>query len=472
MTIKTEQEAMNIMVAAWANNPILGVKQLFGVEPSEQQKKMIRAAWIPKSRVARSSCQGAGKTACLTWLTYLFLLTQEDCRILITSPSAQQLNRVFNSELEKWKSKMPPQFQKQFIVNKEKVALKGMEGFQFASLVTASAEHRENLQGGHSKNYIILADEASGIEEDIFDVLLGTLGTKIDGVARGRMIMTSNPLRASGRFYETFTTEGMEKKWDLDYFSAHESPIISKDWIDEMADRYGEDSDIYRVRVLGRFPRRASSQFFSSDSVGDAIKNKLQEQVYGYFPRIVGADIARFGDDRTVFVCRQGPKILDITTFNGLDTMQVAAELHEYYRKYKAGLIAIDAIGIGAGVFDRCKQLMMPVHQVVVSQKSTDPRQFFNLRSQLYGLMKLWLENGADLPKEQDMKKQMLSMEYGYNQKMQVQMIAKKDLKAKGLASPDIPDAIALTFIKEALNVMSGGMMQARQVRRSNHLWV
>ena len=386
--ITTEQEAMDVMQAAWAINPILGVRQLFGVEPSEQQKRMILAAWVPKCRVARSSCQGAGKTAALTWLTYLFLLTQEDCRILITSPSAQQLNRVFNSELEKWRARMPPQFQKQFIVNKEKVALKGKEGFQFASLVTASAEHRENLQGGHSKNYVILADEASGIEEDIFDVLLGTLGTKVDGETRGRMVMTSNPLRASGRFYETFTTEGMEKTWDLDYFTAHESPIISEEWIEEMADRYGEDSDIYRVRVLGRFPRRASSQFYSSDSIKDAMECKLSKEIYQYFPRIIGADIARFGDDQTVFVVRQGPKILDITTFNGLDTMQVSSELYEYWKKWKGNVVCIDAIGIGAGVADRCKQLHMPIHQVVVSQKSTDPRQYFNLRSQLYGLSK------------------------------------------------------------------------------------
>ena len=467
-TLDSKQDKMDFLVAQWAEDPILGVRSLFGVEPSEQQKKMILAAWPRKCRVARSSCQGAGKTASLTWLTYLFLLTQEDCRILITSPSAQQLNRVFNSELEKWRAKMPPEFARQFIVTRDTVAMKGKEKTQFASLVTASAEHKENLQGGHSENYIILADEASGIDEHIFDVLLGTLGTGVGG----RMIMTSNPLRASGRFYETFTTEGMEKTWDLDYFSAHESPIISKDWIQEMADRYGEDSDIYRVRVLGRFPRRASSQFFSSDAVLEAIDNIVPKSEYSYFPKIIGADIARFGDDQTVFVCRQGPKLLDITTFNGLDTMEVAGKLYEYYQEWKASVICIDAIGIGAGVYDRCNQLGLPVHQVVVSQKPTDPRQYFNLRSQLYGMAKIWLENGADLPNNQDMRKQMLSVEYGYNKKMQLQMLGKKEIKAKGIPSPDIPDSICLTFAREAIRSHAGYVSGKRQVRRSNHLWV
>jgi hypothetical protein len=464
----TEQEKMNHLILQWSKDPILGIRSLFGVEPSDQQKKMILAAWPQKARVARSSCQGAGKTATLSWLTYLFLLTQPDCRILITSPSAQQLNRVFNSELEKWKSKMPPQFQEQFILNKEKVALKGKEGFQFASLVTASAEHKENLQGGHSENYIILADEASGIDEDIFDVLLGTLGTGVGG----RMIMTSNPLRSSGRFWETFTTDGMEKTWDLDYFSAYNSPIISPDWIKEMADRYGEDSDIFRVRVLGKFPRRANSQFFNADYVTQATLCDLPKSIYGYFPKIIGVDVARFGDDKTIFALRQGPKLIEYVEYSGLDTMEVVAKLYEYQKIHKAGLICIDGIGIGAGVFDRAKQLKLPVHQVIVSQKPTDPRQYFNLRAQIYGILKTWIENGADIPKDNTLVKQLLSMEYGYNKKMQLQLMSKKDIKAKGLDSPDIPDAIALTFAKEALNVMSGGYGRKRRVKTSQYLWV
>jgi hypothetical protein len=364
---------------------------------------------------------------------------------------------------------MPPIFRDQFIITQDKIALKGKEGFQFASLVTASAEHEENLQGGHAENYIILADEASGIEEKIFDLLLGTLGTAIGGYAGGRFILTSNPLRSSGRFWEIFAKE-MEG-WDRLFFSAYESPILSAEWIEEMKNTYGEDSDIFRVRVLGRFPRRASAQFFNTDSVNEAMARFIPPQIFGAYPRLVGVDVARFGDDKTIFALRQGPKLLEYTPFSGLDNMEVVGKLVEYHQKWMASGIFIDAIGLGSGVYDRAKELGLPVHSVVVSQKSTEPRTYFNLRSQLYGELKLWLENGADIPKDDTVLSQFLSMEYGYNNKMQLQMIGKKEIKAKGLDSPDIPDAISLTFYNQALR-KHNAVVAPRQVRRTDYLWV
>jgi hypothetical protein len=360
---------------------------------------------------------------------------------------------------------MPAIFRDQFIIKKESVALKGKEGFQFASMVTASAEHKENLQGGHAESYVILIDEASGVEEAVFDLLLGTLSTH----KGGRMIMTSNPLRASGRFFEVFSRE--LSQWKRHFFSAYDSPVINTKWIEEMAETYGEDGDIFRVRVLGRFPRSSSSQFFSSDIVEQAAASYCEQLVYQNFPKIMGVDVARFGDDQTVFVTRQGPKLLDIQKFSGLNNMEVVAKLVEYNLNNSPGLINIDAIGVGTGVFDRAKELKLPVHPVVVSQKSTDPMQYFNLRAQLYGLTKQWLENGADIPNDIDLKKQLLSMEYGFNKKMQIQMIGKKEIKAKGLDSPDIPDAISLTFAGEAIARLTSAH-RPRTIRKSDYLWV
>jgi hypothetical protein len=453
------------LLSLWRKDPVLGVKQLFSVEPTEQQKKLIRGAWHPTARVAVSSCQGAGKTATLAWLMFLFLLTQEDCQILVTSPSYQQLTRVFNAQVHKWHAKMPAVFRDQFVISKEKIALKGKEGFQFASLVTASAEHTENLQGGHAESYVILIDEASGVEEDVFDLLLGTLSTH----KGGRLIMTSNPLRAAGRFYEVFHREAMAK-WKRLYFSAYDSPVINTEWIDEMKGTYGEDSDIFRVRVLGQFPRVSSTQFFPTDIVKDAAATKVDENIFMNYPRISGVDIARFGDDSTVFVTRQGPKLLDVTTYHGIDTMEVSSKLMDYHLKWKSGIICIDSIGIGAGVFDRAKQLNLPVKEVVVSQKSTDPQQYLNMRSQLYGLTREWIQNGADIPNDERLIRQFTSMQYGYNNKMQLQLMTKKDLKKQGLESPDIVDAVALTFAGEAIARREHNI-KPRHVRKSSYVW-
>ena len=463
----TEQQKADQLRLIWRDNPVLGIRSLFGVDPTPQQIELIEAAWEKNARVAVSSCQGAGKTSTLTWLVFLLLLTQDDCRILITSPSSGQLHRVFTAEMAKWHHKMPIVFKNMFVIKKETIAIKGLEKIQFAQLVTASADNTENLQGGHSDTYVVFVDEASGIDDGVFDLLLGTLGVG----SSQRFVMTSNPLRSAGRFHEAFAKNW--KNWVTMYFDAFNSPHLKQIWIDEMAEIYGDDSDIYRVRVLGRFPRSSSTQFFPNDVITCALNTTISSFIHERYPRVCGVDVARFGDDKTVFVIRQGPKILDITTFDGLDTMEVSAELVDYYRRWSPIVINIDAIGIGAGVFDRAKALQLPVQQVIVSQKSTEPAQYMNLKSQLYGHTKTWLANGADIPDDPNLKleSQLQSIQYGYNKKMQIQMLGKKEIKKQGLDSPDIVDAITHTFLQDAFMRVNQILTPARAVVQSNYLW-
>jgi len=458
-----EEKKVAILLHMYKNDPLLAMNQLFQVTPDPQQELLILAAHKEGARVAVKSAQGAGKTSTLVWLTLYFLLTLEDCRVLITSPSSQQLRRVFHSELLKWHDKMPQIFKDFFEITIEKVSIRG-KAFQMANLVTASADNEESLQGGHAKNYVILADEASAIEENVFDVLQGTLGTGTGG----RFIMTANPIRNSGRFYEVFHND--KAAWELQTFSAFNSAQINPSWIAEMADFYGEDSDRYKVRVLAEFPRASEEQFIPVDIVEEAIRTRLHTQVYGQFPKVCGVDIARFGSDSTVFVMRQGPKLLDIKEYKGLDTTEVSALLVDYYHQWKPEALYVDAIGIGAGVFDQCKNFGLPVVEIVVSNKSSDPKQYFNLRSQLWGEMRQWLQNGADIPDNKELKSQLTGMTYSYNSKLQVQLANKKDMKKLGLKSPDIPDALSLTFAPHTYSYNPGARTK-RNVRKSRYLW-
>lgn len=452
------------LLLEWSINPVQGIRDLFGVEPTKQQISLIASAWNPRARTAISSCTGAGKTATLAWLTFLFLLTQDDCRILVTSPSFQQLTRVYHAELLKWRGKMPKKVQDMFEITREKVVCTSADRVQQANLVTASADNKESLQGGHAENYIILADEASGIEEATFDVLLRTLSTGTGG----RFVLTSNPTRSLGRFYDIFHKD--IPGWDKIFFTAFECPHIADGFADEMEATYGKDSDHYRIGVLGQFPRATSSQFISADIIDNCLKVNLGHPDYHNFPIVVGADIARFGDDETVFVARQGPKILNITQLQGKDTMEVAEALFQYHRDYNAKVIFIDAIGIGAGVFDRCKQLKLPVREVMGSNKSTKPMEYFNMRSQLWGEMRHWLNNGGDIPNIEDLRSQLVGMSYGYTTKMQIALTTKKDIKRLGLKSPDIADALSLTFA-EVVYGSATVKHRARKVRQSTYLY-
>mgnify|MGYP002265744793 CR=1 FL=1 len=161
----TLDQKVATLLAFWKSDPITAMKQMFKVTPDEQQTQLILEACKPGARIAAKSAQGAGKTSTLTWLTLYFLLTLEDCRILITSPSYQQLSRVFHSELLKWKDKLPEPFRSEFFeINRDRVNIKG-KPYQMANLVTASADNEEPLPGGHSENYIIMADQTEGARD-------------------------------------------------------------------------------------------------------------------------------------------------------------------------------------------------------------------------------------------------------------------------------------------------------------------
>jgi hypothetical protein len=461
-SIDVEREKEIKLFKMWQNDPLTGIRSLFGVEPDEQQKELIEAYRDPRARVAVKSCQGGGKTSCLTWLSYLSLLILPDCRVLITSPSYNQLSRVFYTELVKWKSRMSPRYRDSFEITKENVFLKGNKA-QLGSLVTANPANAESLQGGHSDNYIIFADEASGIDPSVFETLIGTLG-----VGLTKFIACSNPIKSSGFFYDIF--DKRIKGWQRLTFTATRSSLCTPEWIQEMEDTYGKDSDAYAVRVLGEFGKLSAEQFIPTDIVNHALSADLDVSAYHHYPRVCGVDIARFGADMTVFITRQGPKVLDMVAYHGLNTMEVARRLVEYRNKMNPAVIYVDGIGVGGGVVDRCKELGLPVKDIVVSNKATDPIKYANLRSQLWGNMKDWLMYGADIPHDDSLRKDLTAMTYDYTNKLQIILTSKKDMKRKGESSPDYGDALALTMA-DTVYGNTAITTKPRRIVRSNHLW-
>ncbi len=416
--------------------------------------------------VACKSATGTGKTCVLAILVLHQLVTQEDVKIVATSPSAGQLSRGLRSELGKLHRMMSPEFQSLYRLTQERIMVVGHEDVRYCSLVTGSAENKESLAGVHAKKVIILIDESSSISQDIYDTLVGNLTT-----AGSSLIQTSNPVRPTGPFANLWSNPENKKIWKLLTFTAFDSPNVSPEWIDLIKAEYGEDSDFYRMRVLGKFPRAPAEAFISFKDIEEAAHNEAALTTYRHSPKVIGVDVARFGDDASIFVLRQGNKILDIAKHSSIDTMELTAKLCEYQHMHQASSIFIDAIGIGAGVFDRAKELNLPAIDVVVSTKPSDPKRYCNLRSELWGLMRDWLKNDADIPHDMELKEQLGSMQYGYNNKMQIQLLSKRDMKKRlKLPSPDIADALALTFAASTFSYSPRSRMK-RKVRKNNYLW-
>jgi hypothetical protein len=464
------QDEFDKLILHYRDNPLAFI-HVMGAVPTNQQILLLHDSLsFDSARVAVKSCTSSGKTASLAWMTLWGLLTQDDIRILATAPTWPLLNRVFRTEVDKWHTKLPPLLRDAYIMNQDRIIRKGEGGkptTHRCDFATASSDNEQALAGGHSGNYWIIVDEGSAVEDVVFQTLVGTLSYG----EHGRMIIATNPTRSVGFVYDLFSQQN--PYWSLHTFTAYDSPHITKEYIDEVRYTYGEDHDFFRVRICGEIPKAASTQYITSFEIDNAQKLNLSLPDYHHYPKVGGIDVARFGDDDTVFITRQGPKITDITHHHGLNTMEVAGLMVQYWQQHNHQMIFVDGTGLGAGVVDRGRELGVPLVDVVVANKSSNPQKYVNVRSQLYGSMKEWLANGADVPNDPELRKQMLSMEYGYNGRMQIQLMSKKELKKKNGFSPDIPDAIALTFADDVyLTVRRGASGRgAREVVMGNYLW-
>ena len=239
--------------------------------------------------------------------------------------------------------------------------------------------------------------------------------------------------------------------------TSREVKITNKKQIAEWIADYTEDSDFARVRIRGVFPRAGSMQFIGSDIVDAATKREVDEGKYA--PVVMGVDVARFGADASVIYIRRGRDARSILPIKlrGADTMTVAARVAEEARKYQCDQIFVDGGGVGGGVIDRLRQLRFS--SVVEVQFGSKPVRnqigqgasmsvYFNRRAEMYGLMKEWLEASA-IPNDPELISDLTNVEYGYRLlegRDAIQLERKEDMRSRGLASPDIADALALTF--------------------------
>jgi hypothetical protein len=175
-------------------------------------------------------------------------------------------------------------------------------------------------------------------------------------------------------------------------------------------------------------------------------------------PIVIGVDPARFGSDSTVIAIRQGRDIVEIRKFKGDDTMTVVGHVIEAMEQYEPAVVAIDEGGLGAGVVDRLKEQRYKIRGVNFANKSRNPMMFGNKRAEIWGLMKDWLKS-ASIPKEKTLKTDLISPLMKPDSKGAIFLESKKDMKARGLASPDSADAIALTFAFPVAHRESKGKM-------------
>lgn len=396
---------------------------------------------------ATASGHGVGKSALVAWLLLWAMSTHEDTRGVVTANTENQLRTKTWAELAKWHRLLICRHWFRLTATALFSVQPAHEKTWRIDAVPWSENNTEAFAGLHNegKRIIVVFDEASAIPDIIWETTEGALtdaGTQILWFAFG------NPTRNTGRFKECFGR--FRHRWNTRQVDSRTVAITNKAQIAEWIEDFGEDSDFVRVRVRGVFPRAGSVQFISGEVVEDARKRDVA--ILAHEPLVLGVDVARFGDDKTVLCYRKGRNAayLPWQTFRNLDTMQVAAKVAEAYALHQPSAIFVDEGGLGAGVVDRLRQLSVPVTGVNFGGKPDrvqmdDGIKVRNKRAEMWAFMRAWLKGGA-IPDDHELAADLTGPEYAFDENQAIQLEKKEQMKKRGLASPDLGDALALTF--------------------------
>lgn len=397
-----------------------------------------------------SSGRGIGKSALVSWLVLWMLSTRIGSTTIVSANTEAQLTTKTWPEVTKWAS---------MAINKhwfEPIATRITMAKWLTTMVEEelnrdtrlwaahaqlwSAENPDAYAGTHNYDGVmVIFDEASGIPDAIWSV---TDGFFTENTPDRYWFAFSNPRRNTGYFYEAF--HARRAFWSTTIVDARTVEGTDQKVYERIIEEYGPDSPQAHVEVYGVFPNESDDQFIASSLVDDAMERAPVKDLTA--PIIIGVDPARFGSDATVIAVRKGRDILSIRRHRGADTMEVVGRVIEAIEEYSPALVVIDEGGVGGGVVDRLKeQRYKQVRGVNFGMRSRQPLMWGNKRAEMWGAMREWLKT-ASIPQDRLLKSDLISPLVKPDSKGTMFLESKKDMRARGLQSPDAADAICVTF--------------------------
>lgn len=393
-------------------------------------------------KIAIASGHGIGKSAQFGMLTNWALSTCEDCKVMITANTGDQLKTKTSPEIGKWTrlSITAPWFdvQTMSIASKDK----GHSLEWRANLVTWSKDNTEAFAGLHNegKRILIIFDEAAGIHDKVWEVAEGALTDENTEII---WIVFGNPTRNSGEFRECFRRH--KRDWVTKQIDSRTVEGTNTAYLEKQIETHGIDSNRVKVRVRGMFPDLSQKQFISTKDADEALRRNVRPEQYSFAPIIIGCDPAWEGDDLLVISKRQGLhfEVLRKIEKNDNDVF-IANLLGTFEDEHQADAVFIDA-GYGTGIVSAGRTMGRDWTLVWFAGTPNDPG-YLNKRAEMWGAIKQWLKEGGSLPDDQELYNELITVETVARLDGKIQLESKKDMKARLLPSPNIADSLALTF--------------------------
>lgn len=446
-------------IPEYRKDPVLFAQEVLKFEPDEWQKDaLMDLAANPK--VAIKSGQGVGKTGLEAVALLWFLCCYPYPRIVATAPTKQQLHDVLWSEVSKWQSKSPL-LSEILKWTKTYIYMVGNEKRWFA--VARTATKPENMQGFHEDNMLFIVDEASGVTDPIMEAILGTLSGE-----NNKLLMCGNPTKTSGTFYDAFHADRAMYKYHT--VSSADSQRTNKQNIEALIRKYGRESNVVLVRVFGEFPKQEDDVFIMLSNIeqcGSKVYELPEDKGMTYI--MFGVDVARFGDDETVIYRNAKGKLKMSVKRHGQDLMATVGDIVAQYKnvikefpEYTGPIyVNIDDTGLGGGVTDRLKEVKreQKLHRLFVipinaaEKIDTDTKEgkeaaeyYNNLTTHMWAVLRDLLENKQiEIEDEADTFAQLSIRKYFMASNGKLELESKKEMKKRGVSSPDRADAAALS---------------------------
>jgi phage terminase large subunit len=433
-------------IEIYRNDPVAFVRNVLGAHPLPWQEEFLKAVARGERRISVRAGHGVGKSTACSWALIWFMVTRYPQKSVVTAPTAAQLFDALYSELKTWINKLPPILKDIFEVFSDRINLKDAPESSFISARTSSAERPEALAGVHSENVLLIVDEASAVPEQVFEAAAGSMSGH-----SATTILISNPTRNSGLFYKTH--HELASDWFRMHVSCLDNPLVSSDFVRQIEVTYGRDSNAFRIRVLGDFAAADSDTLISAELVDGAM---VRDVVTGDDPMVYGLDVARFGSDRTALCKRRGNVVVEVRHWGGLDLMQTVGMIVNEAKLDNPEEICVDTIGLGSGVADRLREQGYNVRDVNVAESSAMNPNANKLRDELWMSVKDWLATRAvKLPNDVTLRHELVAPRYNFTSSGKVVVESKDSMKKRGMRSPDLADALCLTFASNA--AMVGG---------------
>lgn len=390
----------------------------------------------------------------VSWLILWALATFPGSRVVVTANTEGQLRTKTWPELAKWYRLFLARHWFRMTATSVFSVDPARELEWRADAIPWSETNPQAFAGLHNrgKRLLLIMDEASEINDIIWETAEGAM---TDADTQILWCVFGNPTQNTGRFRDCF--DRFAHRWKHHHVDQRDCRIPNRAQIAKWVEDYGEEDDWFRVHVRGIFPRFGSRQFISGELVRAAMSDNRQVIATVYDPLIMGVDVARFGDNKTVIAFRRGydARAIPLFKMHGADTMEVASRVMALFEEYKPDALFVDEGGVGGGVVDRLRMLRYPVLGVQFGARANNNRDigegrnnYYNLRSEIFGLCRDWLRRGTILY-DKDLLDGLSAPYYSHRSVNGVDSILlekKDDVKSRTGVSCDEADAFCITF--------------------------